>query len=281
MKNFKLNLLNVISLSAIICYCFFLYFGVFFENGGNFNLSIGYAATFGVIVTLLCFYSIAKKITTKNFKKNAIVELLSIVVILAFLIITKEQFTRFLFVYSSEEKIVKDVSDNISNTEVLYSDYENYCTNRVNAFSICYQKSNGISDPTKDNALKNSLLPTDYLAKKRQDSLYLKNATEFTKSFSPTNILSFQSEIKNFYKTNKNFLDSLSNRNLSGSCKQYSPFSPQESVLKDTDQYFVGKQSNNILHLVIWGILGILILLSWMVTPRHFTIGNIFVALSK
>jgi hypothetical protein len=109
----------------------------------------------------------------------------------------------------------------------------------------------------------------------------LKKATEFTKSFSPTNILSFQLEIKNFYNTNKNFLDSLSNRNLSGNCKQYSPFSPQESVLKDTDQYFVGKQTNNIFHLVIWGILVILILLSWMVTPRHFTIGNIFVALTK
>jgi hypothetical protein len=225
-KNIKMNksritISAVLTLIGILVFGLISFFGTIYLQSGNLKMSILYPAvySFGLLLTIvLATYFKSQRF---NFQKNALRELIFILLYIVISVFSVKGFVHFFTVQERKKEIGTKIEENISNVENMFVQYEERVNERVLAFdgfldaTIVGKNSNqplylkyfvvggpneSFQKNNKINFFKDDLKPAEYDTMKFLALEWLKKSRQTILDIKPVGII----DVLNNFESNSN-----------------------------------------------------------------------------
>jgi Tfp pilus assembly protein PilE len=215
----KFSLADVLTLLAALAFSFVCFLGTNFYTLGNITQSIIVTAIIAVSLIITAFSAKLLKRTGGNFKTCFIWEIIFLVLFTGLVVFfAYSPFPHYFVVSEHKTEIQSKLTENITQAENMFAEYEKYAKNRENLYknklsSVVAAKSinpseyaeygfenNGIAASkqieNKMFTLHAELFPSNFLDMKQVDSTWLADARNIVNSWKPIGIVSVVNEVE-------------------------------------------------------------------------------------
>jgi len=137
--NLKLSLGLTLAIIAALIFGYFCFTGLYFSTGGNFNDSILFAAIYAAVPLILGILLWRFKTVSRNFKTYIILETIALI---AFIVSAVWFFPKYAYSFTvsvEKESVQKELIDELTAVETMYSDYEAYVAKRYENYNTHLQ----------------------------------------------------------------------------------------------------------------------------------------------
>jgi hypothetical protein len=292
LKQIKFSLAVVINLLAALTFGYFCFLGANFYTLGDKGKSI----TLAVIITLLLIgTSLGAKLlkqTHSNFKNRFIWEIILLVLFTVLIgYFTFFPFSHYFSVSENETQIKSKLNSSITQAENMYVEYEKYVNKRKydyknNLESAVLSKVSGVSDldfncldfklnslpyprqiQRKIRKIGFDLLPSSFIAMKRDNSKWLSNSKINIDKWKPIGIVDFINNIENNSNNWKSDLINISKIRETCEGDNIEDFK-YNLTTNEVKTYFTKLGNPTSLSAVYTIFVYVLMLLSWIFTSR-------------
>lgn len=288
MNQSKFSFADLFTILATVGFGFFCFLSLNFLSFGETDPSIIGAVVIAFILGGLAFGAKFLKRVNRNFKTCIILEwiiliLFAVAAILAFL-----PFSHYFTISNQKEEIQRNVMDNISQAENIFTDYENYADNRLNiyenklksvvrgknvnpheyaTFGFVYNTDDNVQIENKMFTLKAQLYPTNYQEMKTTDSNWLSDAKVTISQWKPIGIITVSNNVEPNLTSWEEYLKQLSSFRATGEGPDVTDYSYDLNFNAVKDRFMTFGEPTIVSVLCALGFY-LFMLLSYFITRR-------------
>ena len=287
----KFPLKDLLTVLGTLVFGFFYFLSLNFITLGDTQSSIIGAIIVSCILGGLAFGAKMLKSTSRNFQTCRIGEwaMLFLFIVIAFF--SLKPFSHYFAISAEKEEIQQIVLSNITQASGLYDDYESYADMRIdnyrnrlesavkahqkNVSDVAYRALGFVSGTNDNNQMENKMLslqielyPSNYSQKKQVDSVWLSNAEEQVKEWSPTGIVKIVNTLKAEIETWNEQLKSYSSYRADGENEGIATFNRRTNI-DDVSNKFTKSTNPTPFGVIIAMLLYLLMMLSYLISKRH------------
>ena len=289
MKDTKFSLADLLTLTAALVYGFVCFLSFNFDSLGDSRQSMLWAGLIALLLGGLALGIKLLKRASTNFKFTIIMEWVLLLPFVLASLIFMPFFAHFFAVSAQKDSIQANINNGLDDAESMYTAYKKYADNRLKVYenqllSVAAAKEinpssysqygfwgdthDSIQISTKvDDILEPKLYPSNYEAIKENNLVWLNKAKKSVQEWKPIGVVGVVNELNANINKWKEELISYSSFKAQG--EEPEVFDYALTLEEVSDQFVVGAAKVPILAYILSLSLCLLMLFSYIITPRH------------